>query len=145
MALLNINNLNGIILPLNAGYGSDDYIEIEDKVSGIGTELKEYKGGIKIPIFSLKTLLELYSDKLRGELLLKMDCEGCEYNLLNEDNDVLRKFKRMQIEYHNGYNSLKNKLEKAGFKVKYTKPQEHYSKETNRKLIQGYIYAVNTI
>ena len=36
------------------------------------------------------------------------DCEGCEYNLLNEDCDILKKFKRIQLEYHHGYNKLIN-------------------------------------
>jgi len=28
------------------------------------------------------------------EALLKMDCEGCEYNILNEDDDVLKKIQK---------------------------------------------------
>jgi hypothetical protein len=55
-------------------------------VTNIGTRVKEYKGGVKTPLLSLKTILEQYSNVLNGDLLLKMDCEGCEYALLEEDD-----------------------------------------------------------
>ena len=92
-------------------------------------------------LLSLDNILLNYIKLLEGELLLKMDCEGCEYNILNESNDVLRKFNRIVIEYHNGYENIKTKLEGVGFNVKFTKPHAWYDKDTDRNLIQGYIYA----
>lgn len=138
---IKINNLEDRIVLLNAGYGPDGTIEIEDKVTDIGTELKEYKGGIKTPLLTLRTILNNYSELINGELLLKMDCEGCEYNILTEEGRVLRKFKRILIEYHYGYENIKNKLEENGFEVKYTEPHKWYDKGSGRNLIQGYIYA----
>jgi FkbM family methyltransferase len=144
MALANIeiNDLKGKILPLHAGYGEDGIIEVEDKVSDIGSVLEEHKGGIKISLWSLSKLLEQYQDNISGELLLKMDCEGCEYNILYENESVLKKFSRIIIEYHNGYNELKTKLENSGFSVKYTKPHVFIDKFTNIHYVQGYLYAI---
>jgi len=144
MAITNveINDLRGKILPLNAGYGRDGIIEVEDKVSDVGNVLEERKGGIKIPLLSLSKLLEEYRDNISGELLLKMDCEGCEYNILYENESVLRKFSRIIIEYHSGYNELKTKLENSGFSIKYTEPHVWDNNVTHRHLIQGYLYAI---
>ena len=44
----------------------------------------------------------------------------------------------MQIEYHYGYEKLKNKLEEAGFKVKYTQP---VLGADNKNMHMGYIWA----
>jgi len=143
MALTNIeiNNLKGKIIPLHAGYGRDGTIEVEDKVSDVGTVLEEHKGGIKIPLFSLSKLLEEYRNNISGELLLKMDCEGCEYNILEENKETLRQFKRILIEYHNGYERLKKYLEECGFMCSFTEPHKWYDETTKRNLIQGYLYA----
>lgn len=136
-----LNNLENKIEIINAGYGEHGSIEIDDRVSNIGTVLKATEGGKKVDLLSLDNILLNYIKLLEGELLLKMDCEGCEYNILNESNDVLRKFNWIVIEYHNGYENIKTKLEGVGFNVKFTKPHAWYDKDTDRNLIQGYIYA----
>jgi len=60
----------------------------------------------------------------------------------NEDNNTLKKFKRIQIEYHYGYEKLKEKLEDAGFTVTYTKPIKFFNKDaTEQNMILGFIYA----
>jgi len=143
MAITNveINDLREKILPLNAGYGRDGIIEVEDKVSDVGNVLEERKGGIKIPLLSLSKLLEEYRDNISGELLLKMDCEGCEYNILEENKETLRQFKRIIIEYHNGYERLKKYLEECGFICSITGPHKWYDETTKRNLVQGYLYA----
>ena len=109
MALENISN-NGYdkqIILLNAGYVLDSEIIVEDKLTGTRDQLIPSENGIKIRIFSLKTILANYKI---DSALLKMDCEGCEYNLLNEDDITLKKFKRIQIEYHYGYEKFLNSL-----------------------------------
>ena len=127
---------------MNAGYGQDSTMKVNpDFKNTIGSDLKSFNDGIDIKILSLKTLLNDYHIE---NAVLKMDCEGCEYNLLKEDNDTLKKFKRIQIEYHYGYEKLKEKLEEAGFTVTYTKPRklldtDKDSSEQNEVL--GYIYA----
>jgi Methyltransferase FkbM domain len=55
--------------------------------------------------------------------VLKMDCEGCEYDvILSTPNDVLIKFSYLHIEYHYGYKNIKEKLEKCNFRVRVTEP-----------------------
>ena len=143
MALKNIkiNNLFDKVTILNAGYGSTGEIELEDLITNVGTELKEHKGGIKTQLFTLKNILNRSDFVIDGDLLLKMDCEGCEYNLLNEEPDTLRMFKRIIIEYHYGYEKLITKLKDCNFDVNYTKPHKWYDIDGNRNLVQGYIYA----
>ncbi len=138
---IKLNNLEDKIEILNAGYGQHGVIEINDKISNIGTVLEATEGGKRVNLLSLDDIFLNYINHLEGQLLLKMDCEGCEYNILKESDDVLRKFNRMVIEYHNGYKDIKTKLEGAGFNVKFTKPKIQYNKDINRNLIQGYIYA----
>ena len=142
LALKNIkkNNIEDKIILLNAGYGRDSAIKVNPNFqNGTGSDLKSFDDGISIKTLSLKTLL---SDYHIDKAILKMDCEGCEYNLLNEDRDILRKFKRMQIEYHYGYEKLRDKLEDVGFTVTYTKPRKLFdTTATEHKMFVGYIYA----
>ncbi len=143
IALKNIrsNNFDNKIILLNAGYGNDNTIKIDPEFKNkISSNLKSFDNGIDIKVLSLKTILKDYNiDKA----ILKMDCEGCEYNIINEDNNTLGKFKMMQIEYHYGYEKLKNKLEEAGFNVTYTKPRIFFDKDAKERRSAGYIYAKN--
>lgn len=128
------------VILLNAGYGKDGLVKVRDDLKNThGTDLVASNEGTDIRTVSLKTLLIEYSFETP---VLKMDCEGCEYNILNEDNDTLKKFKRIQIAYHYGYKSLKDKLEKCGFAVSFTKPVHYYNKDaTNPNMLMGQIYA----
>lgn len=128
------------VILLNAGYGEDGLIKIGMDVKNThGTNLKSSNNGTEIRTISLKTLLKEYNYE---SPVLKMDCEGCEYNLLKEDNDTLKKFKRIQIEYHYGYEKLMEKLENCGFAVTFTTPEHIYNKDaSNPNMIIGQIYA----
>ena len=134
------NNCGTIIELLNAGYGKDGIINIDPGYRNtIGSDIKESKNGKPVPIYSLKSLLSNFD---LVSPVLKMDCEGCEYNLLDEEEDVLTKFKRIQIEYHYGYEKLTKKLEKVGYKVRFTEPEKVFHKETaNHDMLSGYIFA----
>lgn len=141
IALENIiaSNLKDQIILLNAGYGKDGttYVDPEFKSTG-GSDLKNFKNGKEIEIISLRTLLNKYNI---NHAVLKMDCEGCEYNILNEDNNTLRKFIRIEMEYHYGYEKIKKKLEEAGFKVKYTEPIKVINRNaTDQNMELGHIF-----
>ena len=140
IALKNIkkNSMEDKITLLNAGYGQDSIIKVNPNFeNAIGSELKSFNGGVDTKILSLKTLL---SDYHIDKAILKMDCEGCEYNILKEDNNTLRKFKRIQIEYHYGYEKLKEKLKDAGFTVTYSKPVKSLNKDAiEQNTSRGYI------
>jgi len=55
-------------------------------------DAKESQGGFEIEMITLSKLIERFN--LR-EALLKMDCEGCEYeSILNENDKTLKIFKK---------------------------------------------------
>lgn len=70
---------------------------------------------------TLDDIVSFYNIK-RG--LLKVDCEGCEYDvILSSATNCLSRFERIQIEYHYGYKNLKRKLESCGFRTRITEPR----------------------
>ncbi|MEM3193294.1 MAG: FkbM family methyltransferase [Candidatus Parvarchaeota archaeon] len=141
------NGLDNQILLLNAGYGKDEEVIVEANTKDTtGTLLRNAKDGIKIKVFSLESLIKAYD--IKGAIL-KMDCEGCEYNLLNENDQTLMKFKQIQIEFHYGYKNLAKKLECSGFNVKQkilgkingNVPELKRMALENKDNTSGYIYA----
>jgi FkbM family methyltransferase len=138
---IEINHFEDRINLVNAGYGKDMMIEVEEKTSDIGTILEEYKGGTKIPLVSLKTIVERYLDESDKSFLLKVDCEGCEYNIIEEECDVINKFDKIVIEYHHGYIELMEKLESCGFRVTQMPLRKKYDKESKKLSETGYLYA----
>jgi FkbM family methyltransferase len=85
------------------------------------SRLTDFGQGIKVPILTLQDILIEY--KLSENAVLKMNCEGCEYDsILFSTCDTLRSFSHIQLEYHNGYQNLKKKLENCGFHVVITRP-----------------------
>jgi hypothetical protein len=89
---------------------------------------------------SLRMLIQKYCSNPN---ILKIDCEGCEYDLImSASRDDLTKFSHIQIEYHSGYQNLKRKLEYCGFEVTCTRPSFFIPLNKNRMttLIQnGYV------
>lgn len=138
---VDINRMDNKIILLNAGYGRDSDIMIDEfKETNAGSDLMMSENGKSVKLFSLESLISNYN--LNSGLLLKMDCEGCEYNLLKEKNDTLKTFKRIQIEYHYGCEKLIKKLRECSFNLKYTKPRKYYNKDaTDHHMYLGWIYA----
>jgi FkbM family methyltransferase len=134
-----LNNISNIIT-LNAGYGNDSEIVVDvNKINSNGSSLIASTKGAKVPVLSFKTLFRSYGI---SNAVVKMDCEGCEYALLNEDNEVIKNIKMFQIEYHYGYEQLVNKLGESGFDVTYTEPIKLYNPDAeNPKMELGYIDA----
>ncbi len=128
---VNDNGLVSNVILLNAGYGTESEVEVDEKyVSGIGTVLPPTSGGKKIKIYSLKRLFEEFGV---DSAVAKFDCEGCEYGLLEEDESTLRKIEKIAMEYHHGPDTVLKKLESSGFKVMVERSQ--------RNRMMGYIYA----
>ena len=117
-AKLNIlkNNMNEKIINIHGGCsGKSSNIIIDSNLSGLGYQMKETENGIKIKQFSLKEIVEKFNI-FSG--IIKMNCEGCEYDsIINSSNEVLRKFSHILIQYHDGFDLLKQKLDDAGFIV----------------------------
>ena len=72
----------------------------------------------------LLTLQDIIRNYDLESTILKMDCEGCEYDvILNTPPDVLRNFTHVKLEYHYGYRNVMNKLRNSGFLTKATRPR----------------------
>jgi len=100
---LTLNGLLDKVAAINAGVGGK---------SGYRTLLCPKP--IKAPLISLDRLLKL----LPAGVVVKMDCEGCEYEALTSaSNDSLRKVDEWSIEYHGSPKPLVEKLEASGFEV----------------------------
>jgi FkbM family methyltransferase len=124
---------------INAGYGEDKKIKIDTGfIPDSGSDLRVTENGTDIDLYSLNTLISRFRIESG---ILKMDCEGCEYNLLNEDDETIKKFSMIQIEYHYGYEKLVNKLKGIGFECKYTEPIKFYNQSASKTMMIGYIFA----
>ena len=134
------NRLSNTIELLNCGYGKEGEITVDDTlVSTAASVLVSSDKGKKIRVLSLSTLISDYEIK---DADLKMDCEGCEYSLLYEEDRVLRTLEKIQIEYHHGLGGIKEKLEGAGFEVRFTQPKKMLIGEQEKQVWHvGYIYA----
>jgi hypothetical protein len=74
--------------------------------------------------------------------ILKVDCEGCEYNLiLRSPITTLGRYSEVLLEYHYGYKDLVRKLKDSGFSVNVTRPIRSYDIEIGKTLWLGTIYA----
>lgn len=77
------------------------------------------------------------------EAALKIDCEGCEYDIINSSNEeILHRFSSIAIEYHHGYKDIKSKLQNIGYQVNNTSPRQVKGvgeKETNLEV--GLLFA----
>ena len=49
--------------------------------------------------------------------ILKMDCEGCEYDVLSSVDPDSLKFEQVMLEFHHGCRPLIKILEQAGYSV----------------------------
>ena len=136
-----LNDLSSKITLLNAAGGAKDKeIFINTSYCGICKPLEASSTGENITIISLNTLVRKFN---LNAACLKIDCEGCEYDMvLDASADVLKRFSRIQIEYHYGYKDLYNKLKQCGFKVQVTKPIYIKNELAKRRsMYVGYLYA----
>ena len=88
---------------------------------GVEGKIEKSKIGTEIEVISINDIIKKYN--VPNNSILKMDCEGCEDEVISSiETNTIRHFSHIQIEYHNGYKKIKNKLEKCGFEVKTTSP-----------------------
>jgi FkbM family methyltransferase len=96
--------------------------------------LRESRGGVRVPLLTIGSIVERYHVKPGS--ILKIDCEGCEYDtLLSCDKRDLMHFSHIQIEYHHGFKNLKEKLETSDFMVRISPPTKR------RNMYTGMIHA----
>jgi FkbM family methyltransferase len=134
---IELNNLAGkISLTMAACSSNSGSATIDpDKQSDITSQIEYSASGIKVPTMTLEDIVKAHSI---DSAILKMDCEGCEYDtILQSSRDTLQRFTHIQLEYHYGYKNLKQKLEESGFKVSIAEPK--YT--ANQKMYVGWLWA----
>lgn len=128
-----INNLDNKITVLNVGAGKTGKMKISRDFFSDGSfqAIKNSDGEIEVDILSLQ---QIVTKTNLEEAVLKIDCEGCEYDIIIDDNIyILKRFSHIIGEFHYGFIPLKKTLEKAGFEVTFTKPQPFYSPANSPK------------
>jgi len=134
---LQLNNEFVNIELINAGLSnSKGYLSINYEDSGKSFQFKEdQKNGVKIPKLTLE---EILSDYNSSNFVLKLDCEGCEYDvLLNSPDQILNKFDAILLEFHSGFKNISYRLQNLGFSIKILN-----SKYTPNKQYRGHLLAV---
>ncbi len=121
--------------------GKEETIKInkQEKSTG-GSQIRNFKKGKRIKIRTLEYIVK--STKINNAIL-KMDCEGSEYEILqNTDSHILQKFCQIEIEYHYGYINIATKLKASGFNVKIGRPTRiHNPKSQPSNMMVGLIFA----
>lgn len=128
------------IFPFNhaVSENSDDtkiYLNSDDSAHSILSSGKKF---IQVKSITLKRIFD--DNKIDNCNLLKLDCEGAEYEIINSvPNEYLLKINKLIIEYHFAtkkveiYNNLIKKLNNLSFKTKIVKINDD----------MGMIYALN--
>jgi FkbM family methyltransferase len=122
---IELNNFKEVIkIILGACSSKSGFFKVDEKKIGGSQQLDNSRGEKEIPLISLT---ELFEQNNLDDPVVKIDCEGCEYDIiLNTSDEILKKFHSILIEYHYGYQNIVEKLENCGFKVKTSRPM-YYS------------------
>jgi len=139
MKNIKLNHLEDKVTLFNEGCGKSGFVTIKEDYENTGnTDLKKFKEGKKIKIESLDEIVKRFNIK---HAALKVDCEGCEYDLiLNASDEALKAFDQIIMEYHYGYRNLIKRLRQAGFQVKYDLPKySHNIEAENSNMYVGLI------
>jgi len=99
---IRLNNLEDVIIPINAGLaGKPGKVCIED-VGVEATGATYHRPGDcpnAVPVVTLSELISRFGINV-DDAVLKMDCEGCEFDVILNDYDHVRSFKELIFEYH---------------------------------------------
>ncbi len=136
--ILNVTSPRSSSYPFNASLGATDG-EVCADLSDVEGYFLFRPGGrcdVKVMMYTLRTLIKEF--EVEEDSVLKMDCEGCEYEaVLNADPGDFAVFSQVIIEYHSGYREIKRRLEAAGFSTE-VKPIRSVAIPIER---QGYVVA----
>lgn len=102
--------------------------------------MMETTEGITVPILTLEYVVKKH--KLKGAIL-KIDCEGHEYEIFDStSNKILQCFDEIIIETHYGTKPIVKKLESAGFETKNLgKLRIEWNIHTNKTMHVQMVYA----
>lgn len=115
---IEVNGFLDKIVLINGGVAKQDgSISIPNNItSSGGMEARESECGPKIQFFTLESISKAFNLEIGS--ILKIDCEGCEYDIINCTQDkILLQFKQIIMEYHHGIKELVARLSSIGFQV----------------------------
>jgi len=98
---IRLNNLEGVVTSINAALSTKpgvvcvENINIEETV---GAYYEKGRCALTVPAITLGEILDKYTDS--DDIVLKMDREGCEYDVILNDYNHVRMFKEVIFEYH---------------------------------------------
>jgi FkbM family methyltransferase len=98
---IGLNNLEGTVIPVHAGLASrrgEICVENVYVERTIGTYHKPGGCNRLVPAITLADVIEGYA--IDHNAVLKMDCEGCEFDVILNDYEHIRTFKDLVFEYH---------------------------------------------
>jgi FkbM family methyltransferase len=93
-----LNNLENVIVPVNAYLVSEQgkaHLE-DDEIKDSMTTHQNYDD--RALVVTLNDIISKYS--IDGDATLKMDCEGCEYEIILNDYAHVKLFDEIILEYH---------------------------------------------
>jgi FkbM family methyltransferase len=113
-----LNDLESIIQLHRIGLsGQDGEVMLDSKTQSTGRiRLEPSIRGERVKLMGIPSLIKTF--RLEQGSVLKIDCEGCEYEALaSVDESALSLFSQILIEYHYGIRELQSRLRSAGFEV----------------------------
>lgn len=141
-----LNNLSDKVhIKLAACSSSRGIVSVpSDANSNVGSRLgfssNQSEKNVQVSLVTLGDIILEYD--VRGDVM-KMDCEGCEYDIiLPAPEELLRMFVYIHIEYHKGYKNLKKKLEGSGFSVSVGRPKLVINPAEQTKMYIGSLRAI---
>lgn len=136
---ISLNPGSNILLYNEAVSAYDGWVRLDPGYrSRMGSSARDRENGLPVRV---RTLASIVSEFELADAALKLDCEGCEYDvILNSDMKTLKAFSEVILEYHySGYLALYRKLETTGFKVEALLADGTPAKEPPSRL--GLLYA----
>ena len=139
------NKFQNLIELHNTGIGIRSKVSIDDTFipsnsSSVSNHITT-SNGRTLEILDISSIVKLANSR---DIIMKMDCEGCEYSAILEAScDELKNFSQIQLEYHYGYKNIEKKLKDCGFSVSHTKPKLMKDRDIGvTYLCYGYLYAI---
>ena len=119
---LSKNHFSNISLFHKAVMGKEGYVYIDETANpDRGSSLS--KGTFRLEAITLDSIV---AEHKINNAVLKMDCEGSEYAIIDNASDkTLLAFREMAIELHKGEGNIISRLKKLGYKIETTKPMSN--------------------
>jgi len=96
---IKLNELNNRVRILNAIINYESRvvkIKDHDVVGSAGVYVRPQKSDIAVKSVTISDLVR----ELDNPFMIKMDCEGCEYDILRHEKELLKYFEKIIMEYH---------------------------------------------